>query len=82
MIDQGGLFPLLTSNYVLKSALKATSDYPSSNNPGDYDLGIVGFDIGTAYQKTPSDISATIFQELSGSFAQANTTNGRGTNLP
>ncbi len=61
----------------LVKALNATGDYPKTKNPGDYDLGVVGWDIGFAYQGNPSDISGKIFGELEGTFAQANTANGR-----
>jgi hypothetical protein len=90
----GALFqlsPFTNEQKYLIQALKATGDYyvrlaPNAPltlaNTGDYDLGVVGWDLGVAYEKNPSDITQTITTYLTDSFAQVNALDGRGTNLP
>jgi hypothetical protein len=58
-------------------ALTKTGDFPKANNPGDYDLGLVGDDIGQAFQSSPGYTSATgpteilVWQDLATTAAQA-----------
>ncbi len=83
------LSPLPNNNTYLVKALTATGDYYvkingvlTIANSGDYDLGVVGWDTGVAYEKAPSNISSTISSYLTSPFTTVNSMDGRGTNLP
>jgi hypothetical protein len=82
------LSPYSGDSYLVK-ALKGTGDYyvkingvQTIANSGDYDLGVVGWDMGVAYEKNKSNISSTINTYLTSPFTTVNAMDGRGTNLP
>jgi hypothetical protein len=52
------------TNLVLRQALKSTGDYGKDKNPGDYDLGVVGYDLGKLYDGQPGYMSSLIRKRL------------------
>jgi len=48
----------------LRRALRGSEDYPANRNPGDFNLGVVGWDIGLLYIANPTYISNTVVKRL------------------
>lgn len=65
-----------TGSLVLWRALESTGDYPKTNNPGDYNLGIVGFDLGRTFAAHPGYVGNLVRRQLEESADQALTESG------
>jgi fibronectin type 3 domain-containing protein len=70
------------TNMLLSAALWKTGDYPKKNNPGDYNLGILGFDIGYAYSQNPGFYGSQILADVQESANAAFLASGRINDLP
>ena len=42
-----------SGDFALEYALRHTGDWPGTKNPGDFDLGVVGWDVGRNYEDVP-----------------------------
>ncbi|MDB5358614.1 MAG: Alpha-tectorin precursor [Phycisphaerales bacterium] len=62
----GGTFLLGTTDVGLAKALKATGDYPSAENPGDYYLGIVAAELGSAFFDKPTQSFGNFVEKVLG----------------
>lgn len=78
----GARFSLL-GNAGLARALKSTGDYPLRNNPGDYYLGILAYDLGKAYEAQPGSVGQRVTALLGETWKDAFKNTGRSSaNLP
>jgi hypothetical protein len=76
-VHSGGL-----GNTVLSTALHRTGDFPKANNPGDYNLGILGNDLGRQYRTMPNFMGSQIISDLRQTAKAVFTATGRINNMP